>query len=241
MGKATEMKFNAGLLNPDLFWATVGVLLWALPCSAQYNAYYDTKTLHFGFHVGFNSSSHRVHLSDSLNVTGATNLRYITPGFGPGFQLGIISDLRLHEYLALRFTPTLMFSQRNFSYQFQNNNKPTPKSVQMANVDLPLTVKFRSKRMKNYRVYVLGGLKGMIDMASQEKVVDDIDKVKLRRLDFAYETGMGLDLYLPYFKLSPEIRVANGFRNVLVPETHVYSNFMESLRSRTWIFSFTFE
>jgi hypothetical protein len=182
-----------------------------------------------------------VHLSDSLNVTGATNLRYITPGFGPGFQLGIISDFRLHEYLALRFTPTLMFSQRNFAYQFQNNNKPTPKSVQMANVDLPLTVKFRSKRMKNYRVYVLGGLKGMIDMASQEKVVDDIDKVKLRRLDFAYETGMGLDLYLPYFKLSPEIRVANGFRNVLVPETHVYSNFMESLRSRTWIFSFTFE
>lgn len=241
MSKTTETNFGAGFLNPVLLWASLGSLLLSWSCRAQYNAYYDTKTLHFGFHVGFNSSSHRVQLSDSLNVPGATNLRYITPGFGPGFQLGIISDLRLHDYLALRFTPTLMFSQRNFDYQFRDSDLVPRKSVQMANVDLPLTLKFRSKRMKNYRVYVLGGFKGMIDMASQEKVVDDIDKVKLRRFDLAYETGMGLDLYLPYFKLSPEIRVANGYRNVLVPETHVYSNFMESLRSRTWIFSFTFE
>lgn len=241
MVNASSVKRLIGLFNMRLVWPTMGALFLSFSCWAQYNAYYDTKTLHFGFHVGFNSSSHRVQLSDSLNVAGVTDLRYITPDFGPGFQLGIISDLRIHEYLALRFTPTLMFSQRNFDYQFRNLDKLTRKSVQMANVDLPLTLKFRSKRMKNYRVYVLGGIKGMIDMASQEKVVDDIDKVKLRRIDLAYETGMGLDLYLPYFKLSPEIRVANGFRNVLVPETHDYSNFMESLRSRTWIFSFTFE
>jgi hypothetical protein len=241
MGNPIRSGFCNGFFPKKLAWVTWGYMLAALPCWGQYNAYYDTKTLHFGFHVGFNTSSHRVQLSDSLNVLGATNLRYITPDFGPGFQLGIISDLRIHEYLALRFTPTLMFSQRNFDYQFRNTDKITRKSVQMANVDLPLTMKFRSKRMKNYRVYVLGGVKGIVDMASQEKVVDDIDKVKLRRLDYAVETGMGLDVYLPYFKLSPEIRVANGFRNVLVPETHVYSNFMESLRSRTWIFSFTFE
>jgi hypothetical protein len=95
--------------------------------------------------------------------------------------------------------------------------------------------------MKNYRVYVLGGLKASIDMASQEKVVDEIDKVKLRRTDVAYETGVGLDLYLQYFKLSPEIRVSNGFRNVLVSEQHIYSNFIQSLRSRTWMVTFTFE
>lgn len=241
MGNAYCIHSIQAILPARKVLLMLGTILVTIPCWGQYNAYYDTKTLHFGFHVGFNSSSHRLQLSDSLNVAGATNLRYITPTFGPGFQLGIISDLRIHEYLALRFTPTLMFSQRDFDYQFRNTDKITSKSVQMANVDLPLTLKFRSKRMKNYRVYVLGGFKGIIDMASQEKVVDDIEKVKLRRMDFAYETGMGLDLYLPYFKLSPEIRVANGFRNVLVPESHVYSNFMESLRSRTWIFSFTFE
>jgi hypothetical protein len=30
-------------------------------------------------------------------------------------------------------------------------------------------------------------------------------------------------------------------RNVMVPEQHVYANFIQSLRSRTWIVSFTFE
>jgi hypothetical protein len=207
----------------------------------QNNAYYDTRPLHFGFHVGFNQSSHHLILKDSINIDGVTDLRYVTPAFGPGFQLGVISDLRLHEYLALRFTPTLMFSQRNFLYNLQGKDQPERKTVQMANVDFPLTLKFRSKRMKNYRVYVLGGLKASIDMASQEKVVDEIDKVKLRRTDVAYETGVGLDLYLQYFKLSPEIRVSNGFRNVLVSEQHIYSNFIQSLRSRTWMVTFTFE
>jgi len=207
----------------------------------QNNAYYDSRLLHFGFHIGFNKSSHRILLKDSFNYQTNTNLEYISSDFGPGFQLGIISDLRLHEYLALRFTPTLMFSQRNFEYQITNQDDYSKKSIQMANVDLPLALKFRSKRLKNYRIYVVGALKTSIDMASQEKVVDDVEKVKVRRLDFAYETGLGLDLYLPYFKLSPEIKVANGMRNVLVPETHIYSNYMQSLFSRTWIFSLTFE
>jgi hypothetical protein len=126
-------------------------------------------------------------------------------------------------------------------FDFANQSLPVKKSIQMANVDLPLTLKFRSKRMKDYRVYVLGGLKASIDMASQEKVVDDVDRVKLRRMDYSVETGVGLDLYLQYFKLSPEIKVANGLRNVMVPEQHVYANFIQSLRSRTWIVSFTFE
>ncbi len=228
------------------FWLGLGLLVtggWfcAPSALAQNNAYYDTKAFHFGFHVGINRSSHHLLLKDSLTLPGLTNLNYVSPAFGPGFQLGIVSDARLHEYLALRFTPTLMFSQRNFLFDFANQSLPVKKSIQMANVDLPLTLKFRSKRMKDYRVYVLGGLKASIDMASQEKVVDDVDRVKLRRMDYSVETGVGLDLYLQYFKLSPEIKVANGLRNVMVPEQHVYANFIQSLRSRTWIVSFTFE
>ncbi len=228
------------------FWLGLGLVVsggWFCAPSAlsQNNAYYDTKAFHFGFHVGINRSSHHLLLKDSLTIPGLTNLNYVSPVFGPGFQLGIVSDARLHEYLALRFTPTLMFSQRNFLFDFANQSLPVKKSIQMANVDLPLTLKFRSKRMKDYRVYVLGGLKVSIDMASQEKVVDDVDRVKLRRMDYSVETGVGLDLYLQYFKLSPEIKVANGLRNVMVPEQHVYANFIQSLRSRTWIVSFTFE
>ncbi|MFZ4631254.1 MAG: porin family protein [Bacteroidia bacterium] len=228
------------------FWLGLGLVVaggwFCVPSAlAQNNAYYDTKAFHFGFHVGINRSSHHLLLKDSLTLPGLTNLNYVSPVFGPGFQLGIVSDARLHEYLALRFTPTLMFSQRNFLFDFANQSLPVKKSVQMANVDLPLTLKFRSKRMKDYRVYVLGGIKASIDMASQEKVVDDVDRVKLRRMDYSVETGVGLDLYLQYFKLSPEIKVANGLRNVMVPEQHVYANFIQSLRSRTWIVSFTFE
>jgi len=204
------------------------------------NPYYDDKTIHFGFLVGYNSSTFHLQPNAARYLLNDT-MTYMAPSWGPGFQLGIISDLRLAEHATLRFTPTLMFSQRNIQYSFVNPLNDIRRSLQIANVDIPLLLKFRSDRIDNFRMYAIGGFKYSIDMASQEKVVEDVQRVKIIRNDISYEIGFGFDFYLPYFKFSPEIKLAQGIRNVLVPESHVYSNPIEGLRARTIMISFNFE
>lgn len=230
----------------DLRWRkssliAFGLLLFALAGHAQRNnPYYDDKPLHFGFHVGMNFSTFHLRL-DQQRLMANDTLRYIDPNWGPGFQLGVIADARLSEYATLRFTPTLMFSQRNVQYSFENPFNNIRRAVQVANIDIPLAVKWRSTRINNYRVYLITGMKYTIDMASQERVVADVERLKVRRHDAAYEVGLGFDFYLPFFKFSPEIRFAQGIRNIMVPEPHVYSNPIDALRARTIIITFNFE
>ena len=54
-----------------------------------------------------------------------------------------------------------------------------------------------------------------------------------------------MDLFLEYFKLGIELKLGNGMRNMLYtspgenPTT--FDNAIESLKSRVWTLSFTFE
>ncbi|MFN3530174.1 MAG: porin family protein [Bacteroidia bacterium] len=230
----------------DLRWSkgliiALVLLGWStLSLAQRNNPYYDNKKIHFGFHVGYNSSTLHMGINSPRYLFNDT-LEYIEPSYGPGFQLGVIGDLRMNEYMTLRFTPTLMFSQRNIQYYFENPLYNIRRAIQVANVDLPLAIKWRSERINNYRIYLITGVKHSIDMASQERVVEDVERVKLRRHDFSYEIGIGADIYLPFFKFSPEIRFAQGLRNIVVPETHVYTSPLEHLRARTIIISFNFE
>lgn len=230
----------------DLRWSKGLIVALLLLCAGQAavaqknNPYYDDKPIHFGFLVGLNYSTLQMQLNAPAVYSNDT-LRYIDPNWGPGFHLGVISDLRMNEHMTLRFTPTLMFSQRNLQYSFENPLNDIRKAIQVANVDLPINIKWRSDRINNYRVYLISGFKYSIDMASQQRVVEDVERVKLMRHDFAYEVGIGMDLYLPFFKLSPELKFSQGIRNLMVPETHKFAASILGLQSRSVIISFNFE
>ena len=82
-------------------------------------------------------------------------------------------------------------------------------------------------------------------VGEEEKVV------KLEKTDFSSEVGGGVDLFLKYFKLGIEIKLASGMRNLLYmrpdkarnlgEEPSKFENAIKSLRSRVWTLSFTFE
>jgi hypothetical protein len=87
-------------------------------------------------------------------------------------------------------------------------------------------------------------MKYALDMSSNKDVANlSPDKVvmKIVKSDFLYEAGFGMDFYLNYFKLSPEIKYAFGMRNLLVNDNTIFSNSIESLRSRMIYLSLTFE
>ena len=207
---------------------------------------YDRQRIHFGFCLGINSSGIRPQLSD--NFRNLDTVYSITPERLAGLNLGIISNLHLGDLLDLRFIPALSFSQRNLIYDvnFSGSRFPThslvTKTLESTYLEFPFDLKFKSKRIENYRVYVVGGIKYAIDMISQAKVLTkDKEIVKLRRRDFGYEIGVGFDFYMTYFKFSPELKMFNGLNNLLVQDNRTYSRPLKGLYSKVFLISFTFE
>ena len=169
----------------------------------------------------------------------------------PGFALGIISDFRLHEYVRLRFTPNISFASRNLEYTLQNANRDSTKTfkktVESTFIILPIELKLQSKRLDNFGAYVIGGGGYTMDLVSKKKgqavgganQLDDA--VLLKRDDFFYSAGAGVDFYLHYFKLGLEIKVLQGTRNLLQPLNNIFSNSIQKVNSKMVIFSITFE
>ena len=114
-----------------------------------------------------------------------------------GFNLGIISDLKLSDYFNFRFTPELAFSQRDLYYTMTPGLTKTPvivKKVESTFLNFPVDLKFKSARVGNYRLYVLAGFRYAIDMVSQAKVENDKEViVRLKKNDYGYEIGFGID------------------------------------------------
>lgn len=214
---------------------------------------FDDKPVHFGFALGFNQpgfylekkSSH-VFLDDSLQ-----SLLVSSKG---GFTLGVITSLNINENFKIRFVlPSLSFQESEMEYTYLNpSNLQTTvyvKSLRPVYLDFPVLLKFRTNRINNYAVYGIVGLRYGIDMSSNIDVNNSIDLedqvIKLNKHDFGSEIGGGVDLFLEYFKLGIELKLGSGMRNMLYntpgEEPTKFDNAIESLRSRVWTLSFTFE
>ncbi len=205
---------------------------------------YDKQRMHFGFLLGVNSSNFKVTRSNDFYQSDS--ILSLEADGQSGFNLGIISDLKIVNNLHLRFVPELSFTQRDIKYKvlYPNNNLPfVSKKIESTFINLPVDIKFQSARINNYRIYVLAGARYAIDLVSQaDVVVDNGDAiVKLKREDFGYEIGLGLDCYFELFKFAPEIKVFQGIPNILVYDAAAYSTTLQSLKSRIFSLSFTFE
>ena len=78
-------------------------------------------------------------------------------------------------------------------------------------------------------------------MATKEEVESDEVILKMKREDYTWDLGVGVDFYLEYFKMSTEVRMAFGLNNLLVEDQTVFTNSIESLKSKTFLFSIYFE
>lgn len=211
---------------------------------------YDRQRLHFGFSLGVNSNNFRVRNVE--NIQQFDSVFVIDPQPQMGFNLGIITDLRIGQHFNLRFIPDLSFADRKLKYTLSTLDtlgQPVERSeeqkLESVLLEFPLSLKFKSVRINdgNWRVYVLGGGKFMMDLASQSKIKtgDNEVVVKLDRIDYAYEVGVGFDIYMQYFKFSPELKVSFGLNNLLIQDETVYTKTISRLNSTAFLLSFHFE
>lgn len=207
---------------------------------------YDFKTIHFGFELGINYYDFHVTPSETLqNIQDNQNTLYSVDCIAtPGFTLLLISDLRLTSFLNLRFTPGISYTQRDMVFDVYNDQLGdffvAKRQVESTFIEFPLYMKLRGKRVGNARPYLMGGAKYMIDMASQE-LVEDPRLFRIKRFDFAYEFGFGIDIYFDFFKFSPQIKASTGMRNMVVPDDTIYTEGVVDLTTRCVLISFQFE
>lgn len=217
----------------------------------------DNDDLHFGFTFQYISSElklvktpeWRIPFEDPDNPGTylTTPLKSISSPLSPGFAVGFVSDLRLGNHVNVRVTPAFVFADRYIDYTYDDASQNTRKIVQSATVDVPLGFKLKSDRRRNFRAYILGGVKYSRDILSKKKLNDSefgpYDKlVKIKRDILWYEAGLGFDLYFEFFKLSPEIKWVNSVGNVLDrSEINAYNTPIEKLFIRNLQFSLYFE
>ncbi len=222
---------------------------------------YDLRIKHFGFILAANQMFFTVKTKPGFSdiifdqsqspdiFADSSRLFQVNSDPSLGFTIGIVSDLRLGKYLNLRFIPSLAFGERYMNYTIMRykNGEPTlvdiQKNITSTYVGLPLQIKYKSKRLNNIRAYVLGGIKYNIDLAANKKKKDDTGEtyLKLKKNDFLFEIGVGFDFYTGFFKFGTELKMSYGIVDLLQREDNIYTDCIESLNSKIFQLSFTFE
>ena len=207
-------------------------------------SWYDEKPVHFGFSLGVNTMDFNI--TPSQKHLQADSLYPEVSKLNPGINIQIVTDMRPAKHLDIRFLPGVSFGQRNIRYYknkvLYNDNQKLESSF----LEFPLLLKIKGDRMNNVRPYVVTGINYRYDLAAKK----DFDEekpvyIRIKKPDLYYEVGGGLDFYLPYFKLSVELKMSNGMTDVLVKETAPghpeYVNAIEKMKSQIWILAFHFE
>lgn len=204
---------------------------------------FDYRPLHFGFLIGFNTMDFRVvHKPISERPEGLENRYAEVVNLNPGINLGIVSSLRLNQYFNLRFLPGISFGQRDLLYIQDGEVEEKPLEIKSTFLEFPLLLKYSGARMTNVKPYLVGGINPRIDLAKSEN-----DGLKLKKGDLYLEVGAGFDFYLNYFRLSTEAKLSVGMLNVLdssgtgEPEDVFYTDVLDRLTSRIFVFTFYFE
>jgi hypothetical protein len=211
---------------------------------------YEHKLLHFGFTVGTNFMNFGITKDGLFLNEKKTNQIYsIEYESIPGFQLGPISNLHMGEYFDLRLLINLSFGQRNLKYLLVEdttlqNPVLTTHTMKLSStyLEFPLLLKYKAVRLNNFRPYLIAGINPKIDLAAQKEIKEEeMPKIRLSRYDLAWEIGFGIDLYLPYFKFSPEIKYSRGINNMIVRDNTQFTSCIKMMNSNIWMVSFHFE
>jgi hypothetical protein len=202
---------------------------------------FDKQRVHWGYFLGFNSYDFKF----DYKVDPVTDIVAETT---TGFNVGLVGNLRLFEFLDLRLEPGLYYTQRNLTYNDSRLITETDRlrEVQSTYIHFPLLLKFSAKRTGNVRPYLLGGFSRTWNLDSNQEAKDDNltgDRFRMKTWTSNYELGFGVDLYFEYFKFSPSIRGVFGLGDELIRDNRIdspYTGNIESMKTRAVFINFTF-
>ena len=129
--------------------------------------HFSKKNFYFGITLGYNQSFYHITRDESFILNDSVQV--LQSMRGPGFNLGIITNIKFGEDFDLRFMlPTLSFADRRMSYMMTTGENPI-KKVESVFLEFPIHFRYKSKVYKDVRIFVVAGAKYSIDLASNSK------------------------------------------------------------------------
>ncbi len=221
------------------------VLLISFPLQAQFNEKpilnlenEDKDLLNWGYFLGFNQYDFQFNFKNDLPDV------LVNKSFG--FNVGLIGEMRLNEFLDLRFEPGLFYTQRDLGFPGFSTENEAIRQVKSTYINFPLLLKVSTRRLGNWKPFIIGGGSASLNLGSNEMALDDnrSGTFRMKHNLFNYEIGFGIDFYTEYFKFSPSIRGIFALTDELVPDNDPNSPWtgnIEAMRTRGIFVNFTFE
>lgn len=223
----------------------------------QNKPYTDLRPLHLGILVGMNLQDielENVGPQTILLEDGTTKTETIVCDDGKwnaGFSVGVLADLRISQHLNLRFTPSMHFGAKHLTFYNMTELTPEGRLTEMTQdmkttyMSFPVDLKFSAERWNNYRPYIIAGVNQLVNLTSKNQ-----DFLQLKRTDTMIEIGLGCDLYLPFFKLIPELKFCYSLTNAIdsrhadeLQDTNkrMYANAVSRGQTKMIVLTFYFE
>lgn len=222
----------------------LGIGLTQAQHKRQFLQYEDLRPYHFGFSVGLHSQDFQILHTGALDAAG--NRWYgNVPAYTPGFSVGVLGDYRLSDAFSLRLTPCIHFGSKNMNlFSDAPDSEIETVTIRSNYIMLPLLVRYRGARTNNYRPYIATGFSVGIDAGRRKNAA-----VELTTLNTYWELAFGCDLYMPYFRLVPEIKLCIGLDDIFqhdrldeASQAFInYTNAFDRITSRLLVISFQFE
>lgn len=197
----------------------------------------DKKRWSWGYYLGFNNYGFKVDYINQNEIDVKRNM---------GFNVGLVGNLRINDYLDLRLEPGVVFANRNLEFPNLEENFEKEREVKSSYVHIPLLIKFSSKRINNFKPFIVGGASISHNLSSNENNPNDNSAGEFRmKTNVAnLEVGFGIDFYLEYFKFTPSIRGVFAITDELVKDNDPNSPWtgdIDSMKSRGLFINFTFQ
>lgn len=194
---------------------TIFCLLLAMASQAQtrkiqHRPYIDQRRFHYGFMIGFHLQDMELKNTGAIDSESGEQWYADVDNYSPGFNVGVLGEMRLNNNFALRVTPTLYFGQKTVRFHEQISGRDSSQNLKDIYLSIPVAVKFTPPRFNNYRPYFLAGVSPTLDLTVKKNRA-----LLVKPFDCYIELGMGCDFYLPYFKLIPELKFCFGLADIL--------------------------
>jgi len=208
------------------------------------NENFDKPQLSWGYFLGINNYDYNFdYISDTYDIQTEKTF---------GFNVGLIGNIRISDFFDVRFEPGLVMSNRNLIFnpvQFGDidfNQNLHFREIKSTYVHFPMLLKISSKRVNNFKPYLLAGVSTAINLSSKENNVDDnsLGQFRTKKNVFFYELGFGIDLYLEWFKFSPSIRGVFALSDEHIDDNDPFSPWtsnIDFMKTSGILINFTFQ
>ena len=199
---------------------------------------FDQKFLSWGYFLGFNSYDFKFEYENQT-----TDVLVERQG---GFNVGLIGDMRINNHLNLRLEPGLYYTQRNLRFPGFTEERDILREVKSTYIHIPLLLKVSTKRLNNFKPFIVGGVSTSINLSSNDKNPQDnsAGEFRMTKSTQYYELGFGIDFYLYYFKFTPSIRGVFAMNDELIRDNDPNSPWtgnINSMNTRGIFINFTFQ